>query len=111
LTLSRRYGVGIVAYFSLRAYQSLTDGICHQSRRFLLNLTAAWGLGGTKKSFMFWIINIVLDIFAGILAWNIVEPESFGGALVFLMLWAVFGGVCYLISIFLMGLFSGDLKK
>ena len=60
---------------------------------------------------LFWVINIILDILAGILAWNIIEPESFGGALVFLFVWAVFGFISYYLSILIMGFLSGDFNK
>jgi len=60
---------------------------------------------------MFALINIILDVLAGILAWNIVDPDNFGGAILFLILWTVFAGVSYLISIFIMGIIAGDLNK
>ena len=38
---------------------------------------------------------------SGISAWNFIEPESFGGAILFLIAWAVFG---YIAQLILMGL-------
>ena len=60
---------------------------------------------------MFGVINLILDIIAGIIAWKIVDPESFIGAIGFLIIWAVFIGIAYIISIFIMGLISGDFSK
>lgn len=52
------------------------------------------------------IINIILDVFAGILAWNIVDPDSFWGGLLFLLLWGVFGTIAYGVSYLIVGLLA-----
>lgn len=38
---------------------------------------------------------------SGISAWSFIEPESFGGAILFLIAWAVFG---YIAQLILMGI-------
>jgi hypothetical protein len=71
-------------------------------------------LGGEEITIMvgtLWFINIVLDILGGILAWNIVEPESFGGGVLFLILWGVFAAIAYPVSLILTGIIYGEHKK
>jgi hypothetical protein len=41
------------------------------------------------------ILNIVLDVLAGIWAWNIVDPYDFWEGLLFMLLWGVFGTIVY----------------
>lgn len=50
-----------------------------------------------------WIATIVVSILTGIMAWNWIEPESFGGALLFLAAWWLFS---YIGHILLGGLIS-----
>ena len=38
---------------------------------------------------LMWVLTIALSIISGILAWNWVEPESFLGALGFIILWGI----------------------
>ena len=41
--------------------------------------------------------TIAISIGSGVLAWNWVEPKSFGGALAFLFCWSVFSYVGHLL--------------
>lgn len=43
------------------------------------------------KENMMLIASILVWILAGVWAWDWTEPESFGGALLFLLAWSVFG--------------------
>lgn len=36
-----------------------------------------------------WIVSLILSIASGIAAWNMIEPESFLGAVVFIVLWGI----------------------
>jgi hypothetical protein len=40
---------------------------------------------------------IVESIVSGVLAWNWVEPESFGGGVGFIIIWGIFSYIGYLI--------------
>jgi len=60
---------------------------------------------------MFGIINLILDILAGILAWNIADPDNFAEFIGFLLIWGVFIVISYIISIYIMGFIDGDFRK
>ncbi len=57
---------------------------------------------------LLWIVTIAISIGSGILAWNWIEPESFGGALLFLIAWGIMSKIGHFIAIGLVALFSGD---
>lgn len=44
-----------------------------------------------------WLITGILSIGSGVLAWDWLEPESFIGVIVFLILWGVFSEISYII--------------
>lgn len=44
------------------------------------------------------IIYILAWAGSGVLAWNWVEPDSFGGAIVFLIVWGVLGYIAKIIG-------------
>ena len=53
---------------------------------------------------------IVSVILAGILSWNWVEPESFGGGVVFIALWAILSSIFrWIVLLIIMGIFKDDL--
>lgn len=45
-----------------------------------------------------WILTIGLSIVSGVLAWNWVEPESFLGAIGFLIIWGILSKVGHYIA-------------
>lgn len=48
--------------------------------------------GGVLAVIMF--IGVIASwVLSGIVAWNWVEPDSFGGALVFILVWGIIGKV------------------
>lgn len=47
---------------------------------------------GALVMFM-WIGTIALSVFSGLLAWDWVEPESFFGAIGFLIVWGIFSKI------------------
>ena len=47
---------------------------------------------GALVMFM-WIVTIGLSIYSGMLAWDWVEPESFFGAIGFVILWGIFSKI------------------
>ncbi len=36
-----------------------------------------------------WLLTVLISIFSGILSWNLVDPDSFWGGLLFLILWGI----------------------
>ncbi|WP_455785515.1 hypothetical protein [Butyricimonas faecihominis] len=44
------------------------------------------------------IVQIAIAIGAGILAWNWIEPDSFGRVLLFLAAWGILGWIGYIIA-------------
>jgi hypothetical protein len=47
---------------------------------------------GALVMFM-WLGTIALSVFSGVLAWDWVEPESFFGAIGFLIVWGIFSKI------------------
>lgn len=49
------------------------------------------------------ILYIASWLGAGMLAWNFIEPDSFGGAILFIITWSILGsvahGICYFVII------------
>ena len=42
-----------------------------------------------------WLASIVVSIGSGIAAWNMIEPESFFGAVVFIVVWGILFKIIY----------------
>ncbi|QIA07122.1 hypothetical protein [Draconibacterium halophilum] len=53
-----------------------------------------------------WIVTIILTGVAGILSWNLIEPDSFWNFIVFITLWCVLSRVAHLISMILIAMFD-----
>ncbi len=63
---------------------------------------------GAMTAFM-WIGTILLSIGSGMLAWNWVEPESFFGAIGFLIIWGLLSKACHFVMFGLIfTIFNGD---
>jgi hypothetical protein len=54
-----------------------------------------------------WIATIIISIGSGVMAWNWVEPESFLGAIGFLILWGVLSKVGHFLAMGLVALLGG----
>ena len=54
-----------------------------------------------------WIATIFISIGSGVMAWNWVEPESFFGALGFLILWGILSTIGHFLAIGLIALLGG----
>lgn len=52
---------------------------------------------GALVMFM-WILTIALSIGSGVLAWNWIDPDSFLGAIGFLILWGILSKVGHYIA-------------
>ena len=58
--------------------------------------------GGTLVAFM-WIVTVVFTILAGIISWNIVDPEGFFSFIGFLTIWGVLSSLGHLLAIAIAG--------
>ncbi len=56
---------------------------------------------------LLWIVTILVSIGSGIMAWNWIEPESFLGAIVFLILWGILSKIGHLLAIGLVAILGG----
>lgn len=54
-----------------------------------------------------WILTIGISIGSGIFAWNWIEPESFLGAIAFLIAWAALSKIGHIISMGIVAIFGG----
>ena len=54
-----------------------------------------------------WIATIAISIGSGIMAWNWIEPESFWGAIGFLILWGILSKVGHFLALGLVALIGG----
>lgn len=43
------------------------------------------------------VLSLIVSVLTGILSWNIVEPESFLGAIGFILLWSAIASIGYFI--------------
>ncbi len=56
---------------------------------------------------LLWLFTIIISIISGVLAWNWVEPESFLGAIGFLLIWAILSKIGHFLAMGLVALFGG----
>ena len=56
---------------------------------------------------LIWIITIIISIGSGIMAWNWVEPESFWGAIGFLILWGILSKIGHFLALGIVALIGG----
>jgi hypothetical protein len=54
-----------------------------------------------------WIVTIIISIGSGVMAWNWIEPESFLGAIGFLILWGVLSKIGHFLAMGLGALLGG----
>lgn len=55
---------------------------------------------------LIWFITILISIGSGILAWRWVDPQSFWGAVVFLIAWGVLSKIGHLLAMGFVALLS-----
>lgn len=56
---------------------------------------------------LLWIVTIIISIGSGILAWNWIEPESFWGAIGFLIAWGILSKIGHFLAMGLVALLGG----
>ena len=56
---------------------------------------------------LMWIVTILISIGSGVMAWNWIEPESFLGAIGFLILWGILSKVGHFLAMGLVALLGG----
>lgn len=62
--------------------------------------------GGALIGLM-WIVTIGISIGSGIMAWNWIEPNSFFGAIGFLIVWGLLSKIGHFIAMGIVALFGG----
>jgi len=62
--------------------------------------------GGALIGLM-WLVTILISIGSGVIAWNWVEPESFLGAIGFLIVWGVLSKIGHFLAVGLVALLGG----
>lgn len=50
-----------------------------------------------------WIVTVLLTILAGVISWDMIEPDGFGSFIVFLAIWSVLSSIGHLLAIALTG--------
>lgn len=62
--------------------------------------------GGALIGLM-WLVTIGISIGSGVMAWNWIEPDSFLGAIGFLIVWAILSKVGHFIAMALVAIMGG----
>ena len=57
---------------------------------------------------LMWLITIGVSIGSGVLAWNWIDPESFIGAIGFLIVWAILSKIGHFLGMGVLLVFSGS---
>jgi len=56
---------------------------------------------------LMWLVTIGISIGSGVMAWNWIEPESFFGAIGFLIVWGILSKIGHFLAMGLVALFDG----
>ncbi len=56
---------------------------------------------------LIWLVTIGISIGSGVMAWNWIEPESFLGAIGFLIVWGVLSKIGHFLAMGLVALLGG----
>lgn len=59
---------------------------------------------GSSLIGIIWLITIGISIGSGIIAWNWIEPESFFGAIGFIIVWGILSKIGHLLAIALIAI-------
>ncbi|GAA4932897.1 hypothetical protein GCM10023314_01630 [Algibacter agarivorans] len=62
--------------------------------------------GGTLIG-LIWLVTIGISIGSGIMAWNWIEPDSFFGAIGFLIVWGILSRIGHFLAMGLAALLGG----
>ncbi|MGY5851855.1 hypothetical protein [Salegentibacter sp. F14] len=62
--------------------------------------------GGVLIGLM-WLVTIGISIGSGVMAWNWIEPESFLGAIGFLIVWAILSKIGHFLAMGLVAIMGG----
>lgn len=65
---------------------------------------------GALFAIIIWIVTILISVGSGVMAWNWIEPESFLGAIGFLIIWGVLSRIGHLLAVGLVALLSGEVN-
>lgn len=56
---------------------------------------------------LIWLITILISILSGIFAWDWIEPESFSGAIGFIILWGIISTIGHYLALGIVAIFGG----
>jgi hypothetical protein len=62
--------------------------------------------GGALIGLM-WLVTVGISIGSGVMAWNWIEPDSFFGALGFLIVWAILSKIGHFLAMGVVAIFGG----
>ena len=62
--------------------------------------------GGALIGLM-WLVTIGISIGSGVMAWNWIEPDSFLGAIGFLIVWAILSKIGHFLAMALVAIMGG----
>lgn len=62
--------------------------------------------GGALIGLM-WLVTIGISIGSGIMAWNWIDPDSFFGAIGFLIVWGILSKIGHFLAMGLVAIFGG----
>jgi len=65
---------------------------------------------GAALGIIAFIIYAIAWVGTGTMAWNIVEPQSFWGAIKFLIVWAIFGMIVQFVATLIIGAIAALLE-
>lgn len=57
--------------------------------------------------FILWIGTIAISIGSGLMAWEWIEPDSFFGAVVFIVVWSILSYIGHMIAAFIVAILGG----
>lgn len=56
---------------------------------------------------LLWLITLGISIGSGVMAWNWIEPDSFLGAIGFLIAWAILSKIRHFLAMGIVAVFGG----
>ncbi|MFI3297016.1 MAG: hypothetical protein R3Y59_05245 [bacterium] len=63
-------------------------------------------IGGCILPLVMWGMTIFISIYSGIYAWDLINPDGFGSAILFLIAWAIASHIGHFIAMGIVALLS-----
>ena len=55
---------------------------------------------------LMWILSVIFVLIAGIVSWDLIDPDGFWGFIIFLAIWSILGSLGHLMAIGIAGWFD-----